>query len=220
MERGQFTFYRSYYDALKMLPAKERERLVMAICGYALDEKAPALTGAAASLFILIKPTLDTGRRKAENRKNKEKMKLEQERTNEEQNDNKQEQTDKEKDKELDKELEKDIFSIKEESNDSSCAEPENPASALQVITLTLNDGSEYPIYDTQVQQWGELYPAVDVMQQLRAMRGWLDANPQNRKTKKGILRFVNAWLGKKQDRAQTVTKPPTQEGWRMFDEG
>lgn len=69
------------------------------------------------------------------------------------------------------------------------------------VIVLPLNDGTGYAVSQEQSQEWAGLYPAVDVIQQLRNMKGWLDANPTRRKTKKGILRFVNAWLSKEQDR-------------------
>ena len=68
-------------------------------------------------------------------------------------------------------------------------------------ITLILNDKSEYPIYHEQVTQWAELYPAVDIMQELRGMKGWSDANPKKRKTKRGINSFINSWLAKAQDR-------------------
>ena len=44
-------------------------------------------------------------------------------------------------------------------------------------------------------------YPAVDVIQQLRNMRGWLDANPAKRKTKRGINAFIVRWLAKEQDK-------------------
>jgi len=69
------------------------------------------------------------------------------------------------------------------------------------IITLTLNDKSEYPIYEEQCQEWAGLYPAVDVIQQLRHMRGWLTSNPSKRKTKRGILGFINTWLRKEQDK-------------------
>ena len=55
--------------------------------------------------------------------------------------------------------------------------------------------------------EWSELYPAVDVMQELRKMAGWLDANPSKRKTKRGILRFVNGWLAREQDKGRTPTQ-------------
>lgn len=68
-------------------------------------------------------------------------------------------------------------------------------------ISLLLNDKSEYPIFQEQVDSWSELYPAVDVPQELRKMRGWCDANPSKRKTKRGILRFINNWLSGEQDK-------------------
>lgn len=69
------------------------------------------------------------------------------------------------------------------------------------VISITLNDKSEYPISESDVQAWKELYPAVDVLQELRKMKGWADANPSKRKTVKGIKRFINGWLAKEQDK-------------------
>lgn len=65
MERSQFTFYRSYYEAIKTLPKKEQTAVLIAICGYALDKEEPKLTGTAGAIFTLIRPTLDTGWKKA-----------------------------------------------------------------------------------------------------------------------------------------------------------
>ena len=42
MERKQFTFYRSYLDAIRRLPKKEQGNIVLAICNYALDETIPS----------------------------------------------------------------------------------------------------------------------------------------------------------------------------------
>ena len=92
----------------------------------------------------------------------------------------------------------------------ASTPEPEEPA----VISLPLNDKSLYPITQKQVDEWSGLYPAVDVMQELRKMVGWLDANTSNRKTRRGIKSFVNRWLSKEQDRGgsrqrQQAYQPP-----------
>lgn len=77
------------------------------------------------------------------------------------------------------------------------------------VISLLMNDKSEYGITSKQIKEWTELYPAVDIMQELRNMRGWLIANPKKRKTRSGILRFVNGWLAKEQDKGvMPVGKP------------
>lgn len=80
---------------------------------------------------------------------------------------------------------------------DGAVAEPQPPA-----ILLPLIDGTEYPVTEAQVREFADLYRAVDVLAQLRAMRGWLLANPANRKTPNGILRFVTRWLGREQDKA------------------
>ena len=75
-------------------------------------------------------------------------------------------------------------------------------------ITIPLNDKTEYPVYDDDVKEYKSLYPAVDVEQQLRNMKGWCDANPSKRKTSKGIKRFITSWLCREQDRGGTKQEP------------
>ena len=65
LKRLQFTFYRSYYDAIKVLPKKEQTAVMLALCAYALDKVEPNLTGTAGAIFTLIRPTLDSGWKKA-----------------------------------------------------------------------------------------------------------------------------------------------------------
>lgn len=66
--RKQFTFYKSYYDAISDLPKKDQSALILAVCAYAIYEEPPkGLSIAASTAFKLIKPTLDSGRKKAEN---------------------------------------------------------------------------------------------------------------------------------------------------------
>lgn len=68
-------------------------------------------------------------------------------------------------------------------------------------IFLTLNDKTEYPVSKALVAEWGQLYPAVDVPQTLREIKGWFIANPSKRKTRSGILRCINTWLSKEQNK-------------------
>lgn len=100
--------------------------------------------------------------------------------------------------------------SIFENRESDICAEPES-ASAPPVVTLPLNDGTASPVGEADVAKWSELYPAVDVVAELRKMAGWLDANPTRRKTKAGIRRFVNNWLAKEQDRGGSAPAPTYQ---------
>lgn len=65
--RNQFTFYRSYYDAIQALSKRDQSALILAVCAYAIYETPPkGLSNAAFTAFNLIKPTLDSGRKKAE----------------------------------------------------------------------------------------------------------------------------------------------------------
>ena len=80
------------------------------------------------------------------------------------------------------------------------CAEPQ-AADAPPVISLTLNDGTFFDVSENDRAKWSQLYPNVDVLQQLRNMAGWCDANPTKRKTRGGIKRFITAWLAREQDK-------------------
>ena len=82
------------------------------------------------------------------------------------------------------------------------------PASTPAVCQIILNDKSFYPVTQADVDKWTKLYPAVDILAELRKMAGWSDANPQKRKTKGGIQRFINSWLAKEQDRGGNREKP------------
>ena len=72
---------------------------------------------------------------------------------------------------------------------------------AEPIIGLPLNDGSEHPVTSEDIAEYSRLYPAVDIMQELRDMRGWLLANPTRRKTKRGVKAFIRTWLSKEQDK-------------------
>ena len=80
------------------------------------------------------------------------------------------------------------------------CAEPQ-AAGAPPVISLPLNDGTFFDVSENDRAKWSQLYPNVDVLQQLRNMAGWCDANPTKRKTRGGIKRFITAWLAREQDK-------------------
>lgn len=61
--------------------------------------------------------------------------------------------------------------------------------------------GTVHAVTQSELFELRDMYPAVDVAQQLRHMRGWCQANPSRQKTPAGILRFIHAWLSKEQDK-------------------
>ncbi len=97
--------------------------------------------------------------------------------------------------------LSKDKFS----RDKTICTEPETSASVpAAVIELILNDKSLYPITQQDINGWIEIYPSVNILQELRKIKGWLDSNPTKRKTSRGIKRFINSWLSREQDKGGT----------------
>jgi hypothetical protein len=67
-----------------------------------------------------------------------------------------------------------------------------------------------------------ECYPAIDVDRELVRMRAWLIANPDKKKTHRGMKRFINSWLSRA--RPEPLNKPDdrgfiekhTDKSWRI----
>ncbi len=87
----------------------------------------------------------------------------------------------------------------KPQKDDKPKAEP-LPDSPVYCTIIT-NSKEEYPITEEMVGLWESTYPAVNVRQQLLSMKAWSISNPKKRKTKAGMLAFVNNWLSKEQDK-------------------
>jgi hypothetical protein len=59
-------------------------------------------------------------------------------------------------------------------------------------------------------------YPLVNLLDQSYAIAAWWESNPSKRKTKRGVKRFINAWIADKQRRAeqdQAKTQRKKQDG-------
>lgn len=65
---------------------------------------------------------------------------------------------------------------------------------------MILKDGTHWEPSDEDIIAWQRSYSEVDIYAELGAMESWCDANPSKRKTKKGIKRFINAWLNRARD--------------------
>lgn len=108
-------------------------------------------------------------------------------------------------------EIEKEIEKEKDIEIDKNTICPEVETSAQAVfISLPLVTGSgSFDVTINYLNSLRQLYPAVDVEQEFRKMYGWLDSNPRNRKTARGIKRFITSWLGRAQDRAPATRTAP-----------
>lgn len=99
----------------------------------------------------------------------------------------------------------------------SSCSEPQ-AASEPAVLSIILNCKSLHPITQPDIDDWQKLFPAVDVLGELRKMVAWAEANPARRKTDRGIRKFVVSWLMKEQDKGHKIPAiQPKQEKVRYL---
>ena len=194
-KRDSIVVYRSFYEAAKALTDKEELELYRAIFEFGLDHKNAEMGPMAAAMFKLIKPQLEANYKKWQNGMRGGRPKQEES-----------------KDKPKDNQKE-----TKPQPNENVNVNDNDNANVF--IRLELNDKSLFPIFDDDLDKWRDLYPAVNVEQELRNMVGWIDGNPTKRKTKSGIKKFINSWLSKEQDQGGRRQIPGQKLGLNLLKE-
>jgi hypothetical protein len=194
-KRDSIVVYRSFYEAAKALTDKEELELYRAIFEFGLDHKNAEMGPMAAAMFKLIKPQLEANYKKWQNGMRGGRPKQEES-----------------KDKPKDNQKE-----TKPQPNENVNVNDNDNANVF--IRLELNDKSLFPIFDDDLGKWRDLYPAVNVEQELRNMVGWIDGNPTRRKTKSGIKKFINSWLSKEQDQGGRRQMPGQKLGLNLLKE-
>lgn len=214
-----FCAYHSYLDALEPLTDAERGRLFVACLKYSKSGEVEHLSGNERFVFPVFRGQIDRDNAKYASKCKKQADNANKRWNKDDANDamaydsmptvpphKKYADDAKEKEKEKEKEKTKEII----EPPTEVCGEL--PSSPPPAAVLPLVDGSDFPIAQKTVDELSGLYPAVDINQQLRNMRGWLLANPKNRKTKAGIMRFVNSWLSREQNQAMPQNRQQFQK--------
>lgn len=198
--RDSVVFYRSFYEAIRELPDGDLVKCFKAIMDYGLDEVVPEEAGIAKSIYLMAKPQIDANNKRYLNGtkggrpKTKPEPKENQSETKPKPNETIPEPKEKDKVKEKD--------NVKD-NNKTICPEAEKSApDSKTAIAFILNDGTMYDVSENDVEYYQQLYPGIDVMQELRKIAGWCDANWKNRKTRSGAKRFLNNWLTRAQDKA------------------
>ena len=105
---------------------------------------------------------------------------------------------------------------------------PEQTSLASEQVTdlppLLLKDGSRFHISQNHLNEFIDAYPSVDVRDQIMKMSQWLKTNPTKRKTKNGIMRFINSWIARSEretfNASQSSTKISMPEYIRQQEAG
>ena len=108
----------------------------------------------------------------------------------------------------------------------NTCSEQTSSASeqATELPPLILKDGTRFHISENHFKEFSDAYPNVDVKDQIFKMSQWLKTNPTKRKTKNGIMRFINSWIARSEREdsksVQTSTKIAMPDYIRQQEDG
>lgn len=79
-----------------------------------------------------------------------------------------------------------------------------SPSLSPELPKIGLQDGTDYAVPAELLADLKAAFPKVDIPAELAKARAWCAANPAERKTRRGIGRFLNGWMG----RAKPVVEP------------
>lgn len=216
-KKNGWLMYTSWADQINLLSDEDAGKLLKALMAYNTDGTEPdqaVVGGAVFMAFAFIRAQIDENaakyqktceeRSKAGASGGRPRKQTCDEESKGKQTEAKKPDNDNENENDDDNENENDIRDYGMRGAPQADSEP-------AAIALVLNDSTVYEVTQRQVERWKELYPAVEIMGELRKMSGWLDANPKRRKTRSGILRFITNWLAKEQDKGGKA--PPAVRG-------
>ena len=98
--------------------------------------------------------------------------------------------------------------------NSSSFVQEEGAHEQPDKVCIPLNTGEEYAVDGVLTAELKTAYPATDVEGELRKMRAWCLTNPTKRKTRRGILKFINNWLSNVQDKGGSHRGGGQKQAW------
>jgi len=78
------------------------------------------------------------------------------------------------------------------------------------ILFPVVNPIGEAPIFQSDIDNWAELFPGLDILQRLRRCRQYSLDNPKRRKTRVGLHRHITTWLEKDQNQGVYADKPKT----------
>ena len=233
--RDTIVFYKSFVDAIETQSKEIQAEIYHLVFDYAFNGTEPnqeEYNSVSIAMFMLMRPQIDANNKKYENGKKGGRTKAE---PNDNQTVTKSKPKANQAETKTEPKSEKEEPNVNDNVNDNDnvnvnvlkdvSSEPEEtptpePTSPT-VAEIVLNDKSKAKITQAEVDEWKKLYPAVDVLQELRKMTAWCEANPTKRKTKRGIKAFIVNWLNKEQDRGKTgsIQQKPKQNAFCNYQQ-
>lgn len=203
-------FYKSFYDGIEQMPEDEQLAAYKMIFEYAFNDIQMPYDGLANVVFHLVKPQIDANRKRRSDgekggRPKKETIGFEDKKPVV----SKMEKTEKPNVNEN--------VNVNANANVKKRLAPDDASPCAG--RFLLNDATEYAVSENDVVTYQQLYPGIDVRQELRNIEAWCLSNPKNRKTRNGAKRFLNAWLSRAQNSARVEKPAPKKNGFNNFNQ-
>jgi hypothetical protein len=214
--------YTEYLKHIQKMDMEQRGKLFTAILCYAAGEEIPELDAAADMAFSFIQDRMDRDNaaymEKCEKRREAGKLGGRPKTNASDENQTKAKKANgfSEKQNNPDNDNEPD--------NDTDISSNDNRVIAPADKTLCagkflLNDGTEYEVSENDVVTYQQLYPGIDVRQELRNIQAWCLSNSKYRKTRGGAKRFMNSWLSRSQNGARKEQAVPEKKTRNRFND-
>ena len=88
----------------------------------------------------------------------------------------------------------------KDKENKNISLELETSKPDIFISLPLIGESQNYEVTVDYLNSLRALFPALDVEQEFRSMAAWLDSHPRNRKTPRGIKKFITGWLERSQN--------------------
>lgn len=210
-QKSSFVMYTEYLKHIQRMNMEQRGELFTAILCYAAGNEIPELDAAADMAFSFIRERMDRDNavymEKIEKRREAGKLGGRPTKANgfsEKQTKAKKANGFSEKQNNPDTVTDIDTDTVTDNNKKLFAPDDKSPCAGK----FLLNDATEYEVSENDVVIYQQLYPGIDVRQELRNIEAWCLSNPKNRKTRNGAKRFFNGWLS----RAQNSSKPEKHE--------
>ena len=203
MQRDSMVFYRSFHEATRELPPEIYKEAIVALMDYALDGRINEVSAYANMFLQMAKPQVDANNQRYINGSKggrKPEPKSEKGEVQKTKSEPKRNQIGTKPEPNVNVNVNDNVLN----TSDASVSSPKEKNG----FKMLLKGGEEYLIDQSEVEIYKELFPEVDVEQQIRFMCSWCMENPSKRKTKRGIGRFINGWLTKEAQEVSEKAKP------------
>ncbi len=79
---------------------------------------------------------------------------------------------------------------------------------AVMIFPTVGNKGRTWELTQAAIDGWAEMYPSLDVLDQCRHAKAWVESKPANRKTPGGMPGFLVAWFNRTVNRSPQWNRP------------